>query len=1092
LLEFPRIPRVWNLDCYVTDCVKQVFANGRKVLTLTTTTRVIILTAFYFVGGLLGKESSFMSQNVALVWPPSGIALAAILLFGYRFWPGVALGAVLFSFMNGFPFGFFTFGTAVGNTVGAIVCTYLLHKFVGFRTSMDRTRDVTGFIGLACFLGTSVNAAFNVVGLWYAGKVEFDQFFPTLVEWWVPNALAGLVVAPFILAWATPSGFKWDKRIAFEAIICTAGLVVGTMLSFHTWFVYGLENYPLAYLPLPFLVWGALRFGQRGATTGTVLVSVVAIYALLHKRGPFVANTEKESLMLIGSYIGLIAVTNLLLAAGASERRRAQQAMTESERRYRGVVEDQTDLICRFRTDGTLTFVNEAYCRFLGKTREELLGSNFLRTLTDEDADIPLNYFESLPDEQPVVSFDQKVLLPGGGIVWHQYTVRRLLGGEAGSAEFQAVIRDITNRKHSEQALQTSEQKYRSLVSNIPDVLWTANEERDFVYISANVEKVLGYTDEELMRTGSGFWRTKVHPDDYRGLEEAYRLLFRQRRQFDVEYRIQRKDGEWIWLHDRAIATSIKGGIMCADGILSDITRRKGAEEALQLAKETAEAASRAKSQFLANMSHELRTPLNAIIGFSEVLADKMFGDLNDRQLKYTNNILSSGRHLLQLINDILDLSKIEAGRLELSVTSFEVRKALEDVHAIVKALAAKKRITLVLQTAPELPALCADLPKFKQVMYNLLSNAIKFTPEGGKVTVSAAVEHESTPPWLGAIASPGGWLVLNVTDTGIGIKPEDQDRIFSQFEQVDSSYARQQQGTGLGLTLTRKLVEAHGGGISLRSNGEGQGSIFTVMLPMAASPATHDTAFFEGDVIAPLVLVLTPPTMTESVVARYLNDAGYAVAPVRSSEDVANVLNTVTPFALAVAESVPHDEVATVKHLLQSRNARVPIIRVLRAPTGQMLFNHPPDSREYSCLNHAVRKSARPVTTELKTVLVVEDDDSMSQMLANLLIENGYRVVRAHNGRRGARLAGVCMPDAIVLDLQMPEFDGFKVVTSLRADPRTAAIPVIVHTGTVLAEDDHLRLASVRAVTIKADINALLRQLEDITRPMEILEEAS
>ena len=1073
-------------------CVKQVFPSGRKVLNLTTTTRVIILTAFYFVGGLLGKESSFMSQNVALVWPPSGIALAAILLFGYRFWPGVALGAVLFSFMNGFPFGFFTFGTAVGNTVGSIVCAYLLHKFLGFRTSMDRTRDVTGFIGLACFLGTSVNAAFNVVGLWYAGKVEFDQFFPTLVEWWVPNALAGLVVAPFILAWATPSGFKWDKKIAFEAIICSVGLLVGTMLSFQTWFVYGLENYPLAYLPLPFLVWSSLRFGQRGATTGTVLVTAVAIYALLHKRGPFVANTEKESLMLIGSYIGLIAVTNLLLAAGAAERRRAQQSMTESERRYRGVVEDQTDLICRFKTDGTLTFVNEAYCRFLGKTREELLGSNFLRTLTDEDADIPLNYFESLPDEQPVVSFDQKVLLSGGGIVWHQYTVRRLLGGEPGNAEFQAVIRDITNRKHSEQALQTSEQKYRSLVSNIPDVLWTANEERDFVYISANVEKVLGYTDEELIRTGAGFWRTKVHPDDYRGLEEAYRLLFRQHRQFDVEYRIQRKDGEWIWLHDRAIATSIKGGIMCADGILSDITRRKGAEEALQSAKETAEAASRAKSQFLANMSHELRTPLNAIIGFSEVLADKMFGELNDRQLKYTNNILSSGRHLLQLINDILDLSKIEAGRLELSVTSFEVRKALEDVHAIVKGLAAKKRITLVLQTAPELPALCADLPKFKQVMYNLLSNAIKFTPEGGKVTLSAAVEHESTPPWLGAIASPGGWLVLNVSDTGIGIKPEDQDRIFSQFEQVDSSYARQQQGTGLGLTLTRKLVEAHGGGISLRSDGEGQGSTFTVMLPMAASPATHDTAFFEGDVVAPLVLVLTPPTITESVVARYLNDAGYAVAAVRSSEEVANVLNTVSPFALAVAESVPHDDVAMVMHLLESRNSRLPIIRVLRAPTGQMLFAHPPDSREYSCLNHAVRKSNRPATTELKTVLVVEDDDSMSQMLANLLIENGYRVVRAHNGRRGARLAGVCMPDAIVLDLRMPEFDGFKVVTSLRADPRTAGIPVIVHTGTVLAEDDHLRLASVRAVTIKADVNALLRQLEDITRPMEVLEEAS
>jgi len=1033
-----------------------------------------------------------MSKNVALVWPPSGIALAAILLFGYRFWPGVALGAVMFSFMNGFPFGFFTFGTAVGNTIGAIVCAYLLQRLIGFRNTMDRTRDVTGFIGLACFLGTSVNAAFNVVGLWYAGKVEFEQFFPTLVEWWVPNALAGLVVAPFILAWATPTGAKWDKRTFCEAVICAGGLVIGTMLSFHTWFVYGIQNYPLAYLPFPFLVWAALRFGQRGATTGTVVVSVVAIYALLHKRGPFVANTEKESLMLMGSYIGLIAITNLLLAAGSAERRRAQQAVAESERRYRGVVEDQTDLICRFQTDGTLTFVNEAYCRFLGKSREELLGSNFLRTLADEDVDIPLSHFQSLPDEQPVVSFDHKVLLPGGEILWHQYTVRRLMIGESGGAEFQAVIRDITNRKQSEQALQTSEQKYRSLVSNIPDVLWTANEDRNFVYISANVENVLGYTDEELMRAGGGFWRSKVHPEDYRIVDEAYRLLFRQSRQFDVEYRIQRKDGEWIWLHDRAIATSVKTGMMCADGILSDITRRKRAEEALQQAKETAEAASRAKSQFLANMSHELRTPLNAIIGFSEVLADKMFGELNERQLKYTNNILNSGRHLLQLINDILDLSKIEAGRLELSVSSFEVGKALADVHAIVKALAAKKRIGLALQAPPDLPPLCADMSKFKQIMYNLLSNAIKFTPEGGRVTVSAHVDQENAPTWPGAVTSPGGWLVVDVTDTGIGIKPEDQDRIFAQFEQLDSSYARQQQGTGLGLTLTRKLVEAHGGGISVHSDGEGQGSVFTVMLPMAATPATHDTAFFEGDVIAPLVLVLTPPAVTESVVARYLSEAGYAVASVRSSEDVANVLNTVMPFAIAVAESVPHDSIAMVVHLLQSRAPQVPIIRVLRGPTGQMLFSHMPQRQEYPCLNHAVRKLMRPSSTELKTVLVIEDDDSMSQLLTNLLIENGYRVVRAPHGRRGVRLASVSMPDVIVLDLRMPEFDGFKVVDALRADPRTTTIPVIVHTGVALTEDDHARLASVRAVTVKADVGALLRQLDDIVRPAELLEEAS
>ncbi len=299
---------------------------------LTTFTRVVILIALYFLGGLLGKETTFLSGTVALVWPPAGIALAAILLFGYKFWPGVALGAVLFSFINGTPLGFFTFGTAVGNTMGAVISVFLLKKFVAFENSMERARDVIGYIGLACFLGTTVNAVFCVVGLIYSGAVAWDKLFSETMVWWVPNALAGLVVAPFIITWATPSSeSRPNTKVIVEAALCGAGLVAGTLISFNSWFVYGIQSYPLAYLPFPFLFWGALRFGQRGATTGTLLVSALAIYSLLHRRGPFVANTEKESLMLIGSYIGTLAATNLLLAAASAARRKAERAKARSD-----------------------------------------------------------------------------------------------------------------------------------------------------------------------------------------------------------------------------------------------------------------------------------------------------------------------------------------------------------------------------------------------------------------------------------------------------------------------------------------------------------------------------------------------------------------------------------------------------------------------------------------------------------------------------------------------------------------------------------------------------------------------------------------
>jgi len=487
-------------------------------------------------------------------------------------------------------------------------------------------------------------------------------------------------------------------------------------------------------------------------------------------------------------------------------------------------VEDQTDLICRFTADGQITFVNGAYCRFRSQTKAELLGTNFLQTLTDRDRDVALSYFSTLPPAQPTIAFDHRVEGVDGTVSWQQYTVRHLFPEKGDACEFQAVIQDITHRKKSEQAVQASEKKYRSLVANIPDVVWTVNAGRELVFISDNVEKILGSKPAQMISAGGAWWLGGTHPDDVAQLEAAFQRLFDEGEQLDVEYRFQKNDGQWIWLHTRATVTQMRDGVLCTDGLLSEITQRKRAEEVLQQAKEAAEAANRSKSLFLANMSHELRTPLNAIIGFSEILSDQTFGTLNERQLKYSNNVLSSGRHLLQLINDILDLSKVEANRLELALSNFNPADAIKNIHAIVKTLADKKNITLHFNVADDLPPLLADERKFKQVMYNLLSNAIKFTHDAGHVTVTVerVISDETQEQ-----------LKVAVTDTGIGIHARDHERIFFEFEQVDSSYGRQQQGTGLGLALTKKLIELHGGRIWVESKGvEGGGSTFIFTLP--------------------------------------------------------------------------------------------------------------------------------------------------------------------------------------------------------------------------------------------------------------------
>lgn len=266
-------------------------------------------------------------------------------------------------------------------------------------------------------------------------------------------------------------------------------------------------------------------------------------------------------------------------------------------------------------------------------------------------------------------------------------------------------------------------------------------------------------------------------------------------------------------------------------------------KEELVNANEQLEKTSRMKSAFLANMSHELRTPLNSIIGFAEILKDRMFGELNERQEKYLSHILTSGRHLLQLINNILDLSKVEAGKMKLMLEAFSVNRVIDEVQSIIKTLAYKKNIEIEMSLCPEV-IMYGDVSKFKQILYNLLSNAIKFTPEKGRVIIKT----QEVP---GGISFAGGAgtkpfatsaksLLLSVVDTGIGIAAEEQEKVFLEFEQTEQSRAREYEGTGLGLALTRRLVELHGGHIWVKSR-NGEGSEFSLVIPIKGQPHEED-----------------------------------------------------------------------------------------------------------------------------------------------------------------------------------------------------------------------------------------------------------
>jgi signal transduction histidine kinase/DNA-binding response OmpR family regulator len=522
--------------------------------------------------------------------------------------------------------------------------------------------------------------------------------------------------------------------------------------------------------------------------------------------------------------------------------------------------------------------------------------------------------------------------------------------------------------------------------------------------------------------------------------------------------------------------------LLTLSGSLSAIIQNAQLLDEIQAANEQLRELDQMKTQFLANMSHELRTPLNSIIGFSRVILKGIDGPLTDLQEQDLETIYSSGQHLLGLINDVLDMSKFEAGKLDLTREAVRLEEVVEGVMSTAAALVKDKAVELVTNLPPDLPDITGDSMRIRQVLLNLLSNAAKFTHEGS-ITVGAEVlEETGTEP---------ARVQVSVTDTGIGIQEDDMDKLFEAFSQVDASTTRQAGGTGLGLSISRSLVDLHGGRIWVESE-VGVGSTFSFTIPLHPQPTQMepipDLALDTGD--KPIVLAIDDDESVLSLYRRYVESEGMALVALTSGHNVADVVQQIEPVAVILDVMMPGRDgwevLADLK--LNPYTKDVPVILCTIVEEQQRAFRlgavdylvkpilkedmvaalrrlqerGDGQATEQHLVEEVVEEQPLPMPEPgpSRSVLVIDDDERLADLVREGLQENGaYAVRTASNGQAGLAAITEEKPDLIILNLLMPDIDGFQVLARLDGNPVWRDIPVLLLTAKDLTPEDYDRL---------------------------------
>jgi PAS domain S-box-containing protein len=778
-----------------------------------------------------------------------------------------------------------------------------------------------------------------------------------------------------------------------------------------------------------------------------------------------------------------IRALNQQLVQLVGEKTAANAELAEQKRLVESLLQNLSDMGIGLviSTGSTIVSVNDAISRMTGYGR----GPGQFPPMADLFAPESMDLFRAQLAARgagmgDVIAQEWEILASDGRRIPIESISRsEMVEGKAHSV---AMVLDITERKRTERALAESQARLQAIVDTSLNAIVSMDESGLITDWNPQAEATFGWSRNEIL--GKVLADTIVppqHRDAHRAGLARYlatgegpvlgkvlelTAIDKHGREFPVELAISR-------------ASALAGKALFV-AFVRDITTRKEAEHAINDLNAELKVANQHKSEFLANMSHELRTPLNAILGFSELMLDDTTGKYNPATTqKFLSQINNSGRHLLALINDILDLSKVEAGQMFLELETVSISGTVAQVVDTIEPIASKKGVRVEANVGA-VGRLQADAGKLTQMLLNLVSNAVKFTPEGGTVTITAQRNAET--------------VEISVTDTGIGIAESDLDRLFREFQQLDSGVGRRQEGTGLGLALTKRLAALHGGDVRVASE-LGKGSVFTIELPLQQKALGSRPV---ADGTRPVVLVVEDDQQAADLLVRQLENGGFHGVVASNGTEALAKAQEVQPIAITLDILLPGidgwDVLAQLKRDDATRDIPVVVVSMVDKPElaralGAMDYLVKPVDGKALLARLAKYTFAGKVTTEETRVLVVDDEPANVHWLEGVLKPAGFSVTSAGGGREGIELARSSGPDLILLDLMMPEVSGFDVVEALDADESTRSIPIMILTAKDLTDEDkrklngHAKAILERGSTGATDILGWLNRLMT-TRP--------